>query len=181
MANTEINLLHRRVGPDEEGLAHLESSLKIAAWWSLIALLGIGIIVGTIFVVLSTRIQQLERGKAQLIQQINAQSVKEGILLSLKQRTIIAGKALDAARPWGNLFPMLTQITDSANYRSLTIDDAGKVSVQLTLTSVDDAVIAVSNIIALTQQGTVKLPQMLVFTASDDGSVQMGMSFVPVL
>lgn len=180
MSNTEINLL-KRDAHTNEFLLSFEENLRVAAWWSLIGLLGVGIIIGTFFVVLSARAHRLEQDSARLGQQINAQLVKEGILLSLKQRTVIAGKALDAARPWGNLFPLLAQITGPSDLRMLSVDEAGKVSVTIKVYSIDDAATIVANIIALTEQGSLRLPQLLSFSVHETGEVQMGVLFVPIL
>lgn len=180
MSNEDINLLKRDFTSGGV-IAAIENKLRIAAWWSIISLLASGIIIGTLYVVLTSRAGLLEEDVKTTAQRINAQSVKEGILLSLIQRTDIAKKALDAARPWGNLFGILTRMAAPTQLHTLTIDEAGKVNVMFVLSSVDDAVTIVSNVIALTQQQILHNPQLVSFVIQPDGKVQMSLSFVPVL
>jgi hypothetical protein len=180
MSSAEINLLKRDVS-SSRSFSLLEDRLRIAAWWSLVALFATGIVIGTLFFYLNSRSEQLNQQNTQLGQQINTQLVKEGILASLKSRADIARKALDVARPWGNLFPILTQIASQNQLLSLTVDETARVNIVLKLGSVDDAVNIVDNVIALAGQNTLHSPQLLSFTIKDDGSVQMGLSFVPVL
>jgi len=176
----EINLLTRDLG-SARGLPELEEKLQIGAWWSLVALLGSGIVIGALFFFLQAKSDQSNTYNRVLRQQIDAQLVKEGILVSLKERANIAGKALAADRPWGNLFPILNAITQVININTLTIDETGKVSIQLKLGSVDEAVTVVTNMLSLANQHTVRSPQLLSFAIKDDGAVQMGMSFIPSL
>lgn len=180
MASTEINLLKKSTA--SFGVTpELEEKVRLAAWWGLVGLLASGIIIGTIFLVLSSRVRNLETTNAQLAQQINAQSVKEGILLSLVQRTKVAGNALKAARPWGNLFPLLEVIAHDSNYRTLVIDEAGKVRLNFHIDNIDTAAEIVEHIIDLNSQGSLKAPQLLSFVVEEDGTVNMGVLFVPTL
>lgn len=161
--------------------AELEDKLRLAAWWALIALFVAGIAIGTSYIYLTSRTDQLNATNADLGRQIDAQQVKEGILSSLKARTDIAKKALDAARPWGNMFPILTSIALPTQLKSISIDETAHVSLVLLLGSVDDAVTIVTNVISLAGQHVVRQPQLLTFVIKADGTVQMGISFIPVL
>ena len=180
MNTREINLL-KNAGATGSVFPELETKLRVAAWWSLVGLLAFGIVLGTAYVVLNAQVAKMQDEKVRLTQSINAQSVKEGLLLSLEQRADLAGKALTAARPWGNLFPLLTQIGQASEFVSINVDEVGKVNVMFKLASVDDAVRVVSNIISLAQSQSLRLPQLLSFTVQNDATVAMGVSFVPNL
>lgn len=180
MSTAEINLL-KRVGGPARDFNDLENKLRLAAWWSLAALLGVGIIIGSTFFFLKARSGQMSSENTQMGGQIDAQVVKEGILVSLKERSDVAGKALEAVRPWGNLFPILIQIAPATQLKSLSIDETTRVSLLLSLGSVDDAVTVVTNVISLSGLHTVRSPQLLSFSIKDDGTVQMGVSFIPIL
>lgn len=164
-----------------QSLTGIEVKLRTVAWWVLVGLFGIGLIIGSLYLYFNAGIHQLENEQTQLSRQIDAQSVKEGILMTLKERAGIAEKALGAARRWGNLFPILGQMAQPTGLNSLSVDEAGRVSLLLRLASVDEAVIVVSNTINLSDQKIVRIPQLLSFSVQQDGSVQMGLSFVPVL
>lgn len=161
--------------------ADLEDKLRLAAWWCLIALLAAGIVIGTSYFYLNAKTDQLNAKNADLGKQIDAQLVKEGILSSLKARVGIAKKSLDSARPWGNLFPILTSVALPTQLKSISIDETAHVNVVLLLGSVDDAVTVVTNVISLAGQHVVRQPQLLTFAIKGDGTVQMGISFIPVL
>ncbi len=180
MSTSEINLL-KRSGNTLRTLTDLEDKLRVIAWWSLVALLAAGIILGTAFFYLSSRSDQLQSQSAQLGRQIDAQLVKEGILTSLKQRADVAKNALDAARPWGNLFPILSMIALPTQLKSISIDESAHVRLTMILGSVDDAVTVVTNMIALSGQHTIRAPQLISFVIKADGTVQMGVSFIPTL
>lgn len=178
MATNEINLLKRNT--QAIGAMHdLEDKLRLAAWWSLVALFAAGILIGTAYMVLNARTSALENRNAGFARQINAQSIKEGILVSLLGRTQVAGKAVHAARPWGNLFPLLNTVSSEEYYRALTVDEAGKVSVQMKLDSVDQAVEIVNTMIDLNADQDLRFPYLQAFTIQDDGTINMGMTFVP--
>ena len=180
MSTAEINLL-KRDGGSLRTLTDLEDKLHLISWWSLVALFACGIILGTAFFYLNARSDQLQAQNAQLGRQIDAQLVKEGILVSLRERSDVAKRALDAARPWGHLFPILSNIAQPLQLKSVSIDESARVSLVMILGSVDDAVTVVSNVITLSSQHSLRLPQLVSFVIKDDGTVQMGVSFIPTL
>jgi|GEM_PF-704502 len=181
MTNTDINLL-KRSAASYGGIPHIvEDTVRLIAWWSLVAFFAVSIITGTAYLIVSSNIRSLEASNADLVRQINAQSIKEGIVLSLLQRSEIAGNALRAARPWGNLFPLLERITYQGYYQSLTVSESGKVEITYAVDSVNTAAMIVDTIIDLNTQNALKTPQLVSFIVEDDGKVSMGVSFVPVL
>lgn len=180
MTNTEINLIKRDV-VSMQSFTGIEEKLRIIAWWFLVGLFGVGLIIGSLFLYLNAGIHQLENEETQLSRQIDAQSVKEVMLITLKERVGIAEKALAAARRWGNLFPILANLAQPVQLNSLSVEETGRVSLILKLASVDEAVTVVTNTINLSDQKIVRTPQLLSFFVKQDGSVQMGLSFVPVL
>ncbi len=179
MSNSPINLIKKDVSSFRK-LSVIEDKLRLATWWFLGVLFVIGLGIGISFFLISARMRDLESRKVELTKQINLQNVKEGILLSLKERTSIAGKALDAAKPWGKLFTLLVAIADETNYNSLSIEESGRVTTVLNLVNIDDAVLVISNTMSLVQEKSLRSPQLVSFTFKDDGTVQVSLSFVPV-
>lgn len=180
MSTLEINLLKRDAG-SARAFSDLEQKFQIGAWWSLIGLLACGIIIGTTFFILQATSTRSISQNDRLRKQIDSQLLKEGILLSLKERTIIAGKALDADRPWGNLFPILSNLALQENIKSLSVDETGKVNLNLLFGSIDDAIVLVNNAVTLVDGLSIHSPQLVSFALREDGSVQLGLSFVPAL
>ncbi|MEK7073791.1 MAG: hypothetical protein AAB960_00500, partial [Patescibacteria group bacterium] len=180
MSNSEINLIKKDVSSFRK-IAFLEEKLRFVTLWFLGLLLVGGITIGISFLVMSSRMKTLESRKIELTKQINLQTVKEGILLSLKERTGIAGKALDAAKPWGKLFTLLGLIASEANYNALSIEESGRVTANIYLGSIDEAVVVVSNTISLADEKMLRSPQLISFVFKEDGIVQLSLSFHPAL
>lgn len=180
MASTDINLIKRSAGGVFGPLAGYEEKLRVFSWWSLLALLGAGVIIGAMYLMINVRLHQLENKKLQLTQRINAASTKEGIIISLKQRIVVAQKALDAARPWGKLFPLLEQIAPVSQFATVTVDENGRVSTILEVNSIDDAVTVVTNAVNLFHTKVLRAPQLLSLSLRDTGTVQVALSFIPI-
>ncbi len=181
MASSEINLINKRaVSGPMAVLTTLEPKIRMVAWWGLLGLLGTGVFLGLAFLFVSSRYRRLEEQKTQLTQQLRAASAKEGIVISLKQRITVAQKALDAARPWGKLFPLLEQIGPVNQFVTLTVDDTGRVNTIIEVQSIDEAVNVVSNAINLSANKALRSPQLLSFSLREIGTVQLGLSFIPI-
>ncbi len=179
MSEKDINLLHQKAS-SLELVGLLESKLRMAAWWTVSLLLVVGTVVASAFIIVSAQIRNLEASKQNLARDINAQSTKEGILLALKDRVGIATRALDAAKPWGKLFPLIASISPAGGFHSVTVEESGRVSADLALTSIDQAVEVVTSMVILTASRSLRAPQLLSFGLLEDGTVQLTVSFIPV-
>ena len=181
MAASEINLINKRAltGPMAY-FTTIEPKIRVVAWWGLLGLLGTGIFLAFAFLFVNSRYRRLEEQKTQLTQQLRNASAKEGIVISLKQRINVAQKALDVARPWGKLFPLLEQIGPVNQFVTLTVDDSGRVNTIIEVQSIDDAVTIVSNTIGLSSEKMLRSPQLLSFSLREIGTVQLGLSFIPI-
>lgn len=175
---SDINLLQRKAGAFEQ-FSELERKLRVVSVWLLSGLFLGGLIIGVTFLVLSGRIRSLEMEKVTLARDINAQTTKEGLLLSLKDRVGVAAKALDAAKPWGKLFPILNEIAPNGGFLSLTIEESGRVSADMEAFSVDDAVLYVANLMLLFEDRKIRSPQLLSFALLETGRIHMSVSFYP--
>ena len=80
MSATEINLLKRSAS--SRTFVELEEKLRSASWMALVALLIIGVAIGSAYFYLTNRTAQLSQRKQDLTRQIDTQIVKEGILVS---------------------------------------------------------------------------------------------------
>ncbi len=176
--SASINLLQQKLGPTRE-VAELEDKLRVAAVWALGAMVLCGVAIGSTYAYFSSSLASLQAEKARVARLINEQSNKEGILLSLKDRTGIAAKALDAAKPWGDLFPLLTQIS-GGGYKNVSVDEIGRVNAELSANSIDDAVNVVSNVLALADDRVIRSPKLNMFLIGDEGQIRYVISFVPV-
>lgn len=177
MAKEEINFL--KVRSTASGtLSRIERMLTVYTWWALGGLLTVGVIIGSIYLFVITRQKNLESRKGALLVAIREQTVKEGYLVSVKQRSQVAGKALSAAKPYGKLFPLLLTIAPENYFINLSVDEAGKSTVSLEVPSVDEAVMTVSNILLQVKEKQLRNPQMLSFYLKETGMVLLSFSFI---
>lgn len=179
MSDTQINLIKRDVSSMGQW-SKLEDGLRVASLWFLGGLFAAGLVTGAAFFYLRAQTEALEEQKIRTVREINTQSGKEGLLLSLKDRIGIASKALDAAKPWGKVFTLLRDIAYEEAFSSVSVDENGRVSTALELASVDETVTVVTNIMALAGERALRTPQMISFALRDDGRVALTVSFFPV-
>lgn len=160
--------------------SRVEEMLRIVSLWSLGGLFMVGLIVGGAFLYLPVQTERIQAQRLTIAKEINIQNAKEGLLLSLKDRVGIANKALDAAKPWGKIFSVLSDIAYEEAFSTVSIDETGRVSTGLELASIDETVDVVTNIMALAGERALRMPQMLSFALRDDGQVQLTVSFYPI-
>lgn len=179
MAVSDINLLKRKGA--NTSLDAWDQKLRTIAIWSIGFVLASGIIIGGVFFYVSARTQSLNNDKIAIISQIQQQSVKEGILVSLKQRIAVADKAMKSAFSWGKLFPLLAEIAPVNEYSNVAVDEKGGVATTLRLASVDEAVTVVQQMIDHYHSQAIKNAQIASFGMGKDGTVQLGFMMTPAL
>lgn len=179
MSDTQINLIKKDI-EIETRVSYIEDMIRAAAMWAMGAVLVAGVLVAGLFFYYQYAVQGGEVAKATLIRDINTHKIKEGLLISLNGRLGIAKKALDATKPWGALFPLMTRIAPENWFSSLSIDETGKVTISLELPSVNDAVNVVTQVIILSKERLLKIPMMSGFSLREDGKVYMLLSFYPI-
>lgn len=177
MAKSEINLLNKASG-NQATVVILEKILSKLTWGTLTVLCVLGVIIGSLYLYASTQQKRQDMRKAQLVASLKELASKEGILVSLKQRSAIAAKALNAARPYGELFPLLERIAPSEYFTNLSIDEVGRSTVTLTLPSVDEAVTVISNVLVQFDEKKIRSPQLSSFSLKETGIVQLSLSFL---
>lgn len=180
MSLLQINLIRRDVGR-LAGLVRIEDTLRRIAWVGLLSVFVFGLIIGAGYIYAMRTLEATELRAGRLSRDINAQSAKEGLLLSLVERTAIASRALESAKPWGKVFAVLSQVAPSDSYNSVSIDGSALATSTLELSSVDEAVVVVTNIMSLTEDRLLRSPQILSFSMRENGIIQMTVSFHPVL
>lgn len=178
MSSTDINLIKTKtVGPFP--LLALEERLRRVSWVVLLCLLVVGLIIGGSYVWVRQRYRSLEEEKVNLVRQINAGAIKEGILFSIKDRVELLTKVLAVVRPWGKLFPMLERIAPLPALSTVGVDEQGRVSLFLELASIDEAVSAVRSATQLVEEKLLRSPQLTSLSLGENGTVQVGLSFIP--
>ncbi|MEK7577020.1 MAG: hypothetical protein AAB492_00195 [Patescibacteria group bacterium] len=177
MAKPEINLL-KKSSSARGTITTIERYLSLMMWWSLTGLLVLGVLIGTGYLYARYQADQVSQKNDTLLQSIRAQTVKEGFLVSLKQRAFIAWRGLDAAKPYGNLFPLLESIAPAEYFTNLSIDDVGRSTITVKLANMEDAVLMIANVLFLVEEKRLRSPQMLSFSLKETGFVDISLSFI---
>lgn len=179
MAYNEINLIKNR-SVVATHFGEYERIAQKTAWWSLLSFLLFGLLIGGIYVYGRASVAQLEAKNQQLKDAISVQNIKEGILLSLKSRTLIAQKALDSVRPWGLLFPLLLEMAPASAFQSFSVDLGGKVTTSMQVGAIEEAIDITRSAIRLTDENRIRQPELSSLVIKDDGSVAFGITFIPI-
>lgn len=180
MTDRKINLIQQE--SSRLGRLHdVEERLRRLAWWSLGILFLVGVGIGATFLYTRRTLEQVERTKQTVTREINAQSIKEGLLLSLFERVGIASRALSAAKPWGKLFTILETVAPTGSLNSVSVDESTRVTSTLDLSTIDEGVYVATNLLSLFEDKLIRSPQMHSFSLREDGKIQMSISFQPVL
>lgn len=176
MVSSNINLI--KIATGGARFVSIERVLTRLMWISLGVVCIAGVSIGSVYIVVNSQQSKEDARKTALIDSIKEMATKEGILVSLKQRVAVASKSLDAARPYGNLFPLLDRIAPAEYFTSLSIDDVGRSTVTLVIPSVDEAVTTVANVIVQFDEKKIRSPQLLSFALKESGIVQLSLSFI---
>lgn len=179
MSNSDINLLTRKSFAFAQ-YGVLEIKLRTISLWGLGIFFVMGVVIGGMFLYMNSEVKKLESTKVELVREINEQSAKEGLLLALKDRILIAANALAAAKPWGIIFPTLIRISPRGGFSGLTVEATGLVNTHIEVTSVDDAAIIVTNMLALYNEHVIRSPRLVSFAMREDGGIQLALSFYPI-
>lgn len=175
-----INLFSTTVEKNPE-LERITTILRQVSYGGLILLIASGLIVGGLFGYLTIQRDSLTNSKADLTTTIAQQSTKEGLLLAVKERASVVKKVMGLQKKIDPLFSDISQIVVQGQIGSISLDDNNTVLVVANSGSVRDAAKIVSALLGLTNGQKVNNPKLVSLTLSKDGSIDVAVSFVPVL
>lgn len=154
--------------------------MKKVSTWIVVALLVSGVVVGVAYAYLTMRSGQLAIEKQSLSATIAADATIEGLLLTIHQRIAAIQKIQGVSRPVANLLSLLSDFATPDEIASVSLDNNGKASVAMHVTSVAAAQQIVTGIMKDT--GTrLRSPQLTSLSLGADGDINLAVSFTPVL
>lgn len=174
---SHINLIQTKAKGSAR-LAAIEQSLHKSAVISLIIFVSLGVIAGGIFAYYTFRKQSLEPRKKLYVTQINAAKNKEGLLLSIKDRTKIVSNVLFVQRPWASVLDIVSSVVSLNSLSNLSADEQNKFSVSFSAQSLDEVLIPIKQLITFGESGTIKNPELVSVQFSKDGTVDITIAFV---
>ena len=155
--------------------------LKKVSFGGLVALILSTVAVGGIFFYLRSQKDQLDRTKTTLSQSIQQNTNKEGLLLSIKQRVVIVDKIIGTQNPIGSLFDTLGIVVSPSQLTALTLDEHAEAVLTIHVKSIDDVITIVDSLLKAVQEKHARAPKLLAMTLTRDGTIEVSLSFVPVL
>lgn len=176
---SHINLIRSKAKGSAQ-LAAIERSLRRSAIISLGVFVFLGVVVGGVYFFMSRQLQKADGIRQTLVSQINAAKTKEGLLLSIKDRTQVAGSVISGQRPWAGILDLLTTAVAPALVSNVSASEQNKISVGFSVSSLGDVVAPVAALIRLAHEGRLKHPELTSVQLGTDGTVAITASFVSV-
>ncbi|MDO8451439.1 MAG: hypothetical protein Q7S76_01055 [bacterium] len=144
-------------------------------------LLGItilfGILVGLLFIVLGQRMRGLSDQKTRLTNQLERQEKTEVTLRAFKHRIGVVDRVLESQVDWSRILDLVGQIGPSATIVGLDIQDNEVVHATFSLDRIDQAVSVAQAFGGVALREEFNDPKIQNFTVSEDGSVELSISF----
>jgi len=152
--------------------------LRKLSLWVLVIFVVSGTIVGGIFYYLRVRDQNETNVDQQLSQEISQSTIKEGLLLALKQRILLTNKIIAVQKPVNKLFDTVAAFIPLGQVNALSLDDNNTVLLTIHAQSMKDMISPVDALIQQIAARTLRSPQLVSLSFKDDGSIDVTVSFI---
>ncbi|OGG30580.1 hypothetical protein A3A63_01905 [Candidatus Gottesmanbacteria bacterium RIFCSPLOWO2_01_FULL_46_9] len=171
-----INLIRTKTSSSPQ-LDAIEASVRRSAYIGVAAFLCIGVIMAIVYYLFYFENLKLQKEKTQLIDRINAEKNKEGLLIAIKDRTRIVQKAMGSQKPWTKTLDLVATFASPPTLSSLSVDEQNKVVLGAKAGSLDEVLYMVNTIIVHTKENRIKNPQLISFQLGKNGEVEATISF----
>lgn len=148
--------------------------------WALAIFIVSGVAIGGTYYYLKLRYDQLVITRQELSQIITQNATKEGLLVSIKQRTALITKIFGVQQPIGDVFDMFVPYVTPGQISDVTMDDKNNVSLIIHAASINDVVAITDALIKQTATNRVRAPQLNTLQLTKTGIINVGLSFVAV-
>ncbi len=175
-ASNTINLIRTKTSGTSQYdpiFESLRKSATVGLWLFLVASMALG----GVYYYFYAEQGRLEKERAELYLRVNQAKNKEGLLISIKERTKIVDKVLAAQKPWADMLDLLGTVVVPPQLSSISVDEQNEVVVGITGESIDDIVEPMESFIAFAQQGKIRNPKILSVQFDKDGSVTVSLAF----
>ncbi len=174
-----INLIRTKTSSSPQ-LEAIEASLKKTGYVGLIGFLSVSFVLVVVYLFFFQEKNRLQTIHESLTNQLIANSQKEAMYVSIKDRTNIVSKALTSQRPWTQLLDQITSFVQPPTLSDISVDDQGKITMSIKADSVDSMLQVINGIIAETQNNEIVNPQLVSFQLGKNDSIQSTISFFGV-
>jgi len=174
-----INLIRTKTSSSPQFDA-IEGSLRRTGYIGLAAFLCIGFIIAVVYVFLAGEKSRLETSQKDMTRQLTTNIQKEGMFLSIKDRTRIVKQVLANQKPWSQLLDQVSVFIAPPTLTNISVDDQSKITLSLSAGSVDTVLAVTNSIIAQAKDGRIINPQLTSFQISKTGNIAATISFLAV-
>lgn len=180
MPPAEINLLRSKTRFSPE-MTVLLGQLRKISYFIMLAVLIIGVVLGGFYFYLQLNLTTLINQKSQLLSQVNVSARKETLYRSVKAELGVATKVLSTQKKWGGIVGTILGLGTPPTISSFSVEDTGKLSININTVTIEDAANLAGSVIALVQQNKLKDPVLENLEVDKNGHVRMLISFTPIL
>ncbi len=179
MASATINLIRTKtsMSPQAEGI---EEGLRRTSYILLAATIFVGVLLSSAYFFLMNEKQSLEETKRQLTTQITIDQVKEAQFLAIRERIAIVQKAMGSQRPWSRLLDIIATFASPSDLTSVVVEGNAKAVITMRDISMEDVLRITRMLMQQVSQERMRNPQLLSLQLTEEGSVDVSLSFFPV-
>jgi hypothetical protein len=174
-----INLIRTKTSSSPQ-LEAIEASLKKTGYLGLAIICSIGIVAGIVYIFLLQQKTYLEATKENLGKEITKNIQKEGMYISIKDRTRIVKLVMANQKPWTQLLDRVATIVSPPALTDITVDDLGKITISIRAGSVDTILNTANALIEQANQNHIINPQLISFQIGKTGSITATITFFVV-
>lgn len=175
--SSDINLLKAKTLLTPEMVA-LEEQLRKGSLIFLGLLLVVGLFFGVWYLILRQKYDGLSQRKQDAKTAIAGEIRKEGLLMSIKDRLVLAKKILDIEETWPPVFGLTARIMGSKN-TSFFINDARSISLSIKSDSLEEAFTVVDQVLNEANAKTLVNPTLDGVQYQNDGIIHLSLTFTP--
>jgi len=116
-----------------------------------------------------------------LSQEISQSTIKEGLLLALKQRILLTNKIIDVQKPVNKLFDTVAAFIPLGQVSALSLNDNNTVLLTIHAQSIKDMISPVDALIQQVAARDSPITATYSLSFKDDGSIDVTVSFIALL
>lgn len=179
MKSSDINLLKAKTLLTPQMVA-VEKQLKKTSLIILVFLVFTGMLFGMGYLVLRQKYEILFQKRQAAIAAISREIRKEGLLMSMKDRITNVKKVFDVQESWPGVFDLTARIVGSKK-TSFSINDTREIGLTIKTDSLEEAFVVVDQVLTEAKSQLLTHPVLGAVQYQKDGSVQLSLTFIPIL
>ena len=174
---SDINLLKAKTLLTPQMIA-IEEQLRKASLIFLGLLFLTGIFLGVGYLVLRQKYEGLFQKREDAKAAIAGEIRKEGLLMSIKDKLVLAEKVLDVQDSWPEVLHLTARIMGNKN-TSFSISDSRSIGLSIKTDSLEEAFAVVDQVLTEANAKTLASPTLDGVQYQQDGTMRLSLTFTP--